>query len=67
MCYVTFGHLIRYSQTAVASFGPNKSECGRKPGGFTRLTPEVMDWVKNVTVTGTEGAVVSSGDPGESQ
>ena len=40
-----------YTQTAVASFGPKRhSECGRKPGGFTRLTPEVLDWVKTVTV-----------------
>ena len=58
--------MIRYTQTAVASFGPKKSECGRKPGGFTRLTPEVLNWVKNVTVTGMEGAGISTGDPGES-
>ena len=30
----------------MASFGP-KTKCGHKPGGFTRLTPKVLDWVKN--------------------
>ena len=41
----------------MASFGAAKlSECRWKPGGFTRLTPEVLIWVKNVT--GIE-------DPGE--
>ena len=40
-------HLSRYTQTAVASFGPRRrTECGQKPGGFTRLTPEVLNWVK---------------------
>ena len=40
--------ILRYTQTAVASFGPSdQSECGLKPGGFTRLTPEVLDWVMN--------------------
>ena len=34
----------------MASFGTTKlSECGQKPGGFTRLTPEVLNWVKTVT------------------
>ena len=42
--------MFRYTQTAVANFGPSsKTECGHKPDGFTRLTPEVLDWVKNVT------------------
>ena len=37
----------------MASFGASRqSECGLKPGGFTRLTPEVLIWVK--TVTGME-------------
>ena len=45
-----FFFYIRYTQTAVASFGPVRhSECGQKPGGFTRLTPEVMGWVINIT------------------
>ena len=36
----------------MASFGAGKlSECRWKPGGFTRLTPEVMNWVNNVTGT----------------
>ena len=35
----------------MASFGPRRqTECGEKPGGFTRLTPEVLSWVKTVTV-----------------
>ena len=39
--------VIRYTQTAVASFGSIwDDECGQKPAGFTRLTPEVLDWVK---------------------
>ena len=42
--------LLRFTQTAVASFGPNRtSECGQKPGGFTRLSPKVLNWVKGVT------------------
>ena len=50
---VSFVFVIRYTQTAVASYGPKRhSECGQKPGGFTRLTPEVLNWVK--TVTGME-------------
>ena len=41
---------MRAIQVAVASFGPGEpSNCGRKPGGFTRLTPEVLNWVKKVT------------------
>ena len=53
---------IRYTQTAVASFGAAKlSECRWKPGGFTRLTPEVLDWVNNVT--GLEDPGIK--DPGE--
>ena len=53
---------IRYTQTAVASFGATKlSECRWKPGGFTRLTPEVLRWVKNVTGMKEKGI----GDPGE--
>ena len=42
MCYFT-----RYTQTAVASFGVGgHTDCGQKPGGFTRLTPEVLNWMK---------------------
>lgn len=45
-CNLLFAFL-RYTQTAVASFGPRRQyECGLKPAGFTRLTPEVLDWVK---------------------
>ena len=39
----------------MASFGPRRqSECGQKPGGFTRLTPEVLGWVKTVTPNVTD-------------
>ena len=56
--------LIRKTQTAVASFGPNTpSECGLKPGGFTRLTPEVLNWVMAV-IAGMEYKAAIS-DPGE--
>ena len=55
----------RYTQTAVSSFGPNRqTDCGQKPGGFTRLTPEVLNWVK--TVTGMEYHA-GINDPGEIQ
>ena len=38
---------IRYTQTAVASFGSQKNKlCGKVPAGFTRLTPEVLNWMK---------------------
>ena len=31
----------------MASFGASKpSECGLKPGGFTRLSPEITRWVR---------------------
>ena len=44
---VSIVFVIRYTQTAVASFGPRRqTDCGQKPAGFTRLTPEVLDWVK---------------------
>ena len=37
----------------MASFGPNvTSECAKRPGGFTRLTPEVLDWVKQTAGIG---------------
>ena len=46
--------VVRYTQTAVASFGAsNLADCGSNPGGFARLTPEVLNWVK--TVAGIEG------------
>ena len=35
----------------MASFGVRRqTDCGQKPGGFTRLTPEVLNWVKTVTI-----------------
>ena len=47
----------RYTVTAVASFGPrNDSLCGVRPGGFTRLTPKVLQWVKiNAEITSGQG------------
>ena len=46
----------------MASFGPRRqTECGQKPGGFTRLTPEVLDWVKSKTGMYYRGIE----DPGE--
>ena len=45
----------------MASFGPRRqSECGQRPGGFTRLTPEVLDWVKTRTLN-----LTNIHDPGE--
>ena len=39
--------------TAVKSFGPTgMTECGKGPYGYTRLTSEVLDWVK--TTAGIE-------------
>ena len=59
---VSIVFVIRYTQTAVASFGALKlSECGRKPAGFTRLTPEVLDWVKKTAGLYHPGI----NDPGE--
>ena len=53
----------RYTQIAVASFGPRRqSECGQKPGGFTRLTPKVLNWVKTVTRMEYHAGI---SDPGE--
>ena len=59
-----FASLIRFTQTAVASFGDLSQACGLRPAGFTRLTPEVLDWVKK-----TAGMQDPAGinDPGESQ
>ena len=38
--------VVRYTQTAVASFGPMRdTDCGQKPAGFTRLTPGVLHWM----------------------
>ena len=36
--------LIRYVAIGVASFG-SKTTCGRDPGGFARITSQVLDWV----------------------
>ena len=37
----------RYTQTAVASFGPRRqTDCGQMPAGFTRVIPEVLNWIK---------------------
>ena len=40
----------RYTQVAVASFGPTKrTDCGKKPSGFTRMTSYVLEWVMHTT------------------
>ena len=53
---------IRYTQTAVASFGSQKNKlCGKVPAGFTRLTHEVLDWVKKTAGVYHPGI----NDPGE--
>ena len=58
-----FVFVIRYTQNAVASFGPKRhSECGQKPGGFTRLTPEVLDWVKTVAGLEDHAGIKSLGE-----
>ena len=47
----------------MASFGPTiKSECGRRPGGFTRLTPEVLDWVKIASGMEDQAGIKSLGE-----
>ena len=53
----------QYTVTAVASFGPrNDSLCGVSPGGFTRLTPKVLQWVKiNAEITSGQGKFNSRG------
>ena len=56
---------FRFTQTAVASFGVSpsrQSQCGLVPAGFTRLTPEVLNWVKKTA--GMYHAGIN--DPGES-
>ena len=63
MNYFDIDIAIRYTQTAVASFGPRRDEeCGQKPAGFTRLTPEVLNWVKTVTGMDHHPGI---NDPGE--
>ena len=39
--------MIRFNQVAVASFGPS-SRCGLSPAGFTRLTPHIISWIKDI-------------------
>ena len=40
---------FRYVQIGVASFG-SKENCGSKPGGFSRMTYDVMEWIRTVVV-----------------
>ena len=40
---------FRYVQVGVASFG-SIMDCGSKPGGFSRLTFDVMQWIRKVKV-----------------
>ena len=39
----------RYVQIGVASFG-SIVDCGSKPGGFSRMTFDVMQWIRKVKV-----------------
>lgn len=40
----------RYTQIALASFGASiRDQCGLQPGGFTKLTPDILDWIGSVT------------------
>ena len=38
----------RYLQIGVASFGFGKKRCGEFQGGFARLTPNVLSWIKKM-------------------
>jgi len=40
---------FRYVQIGVASFG-SIVDCGSKPGGFSRMTYDVMQWIRKVKV-----------------
>ena len=39
----------RYVQIGVASFG-SIVDCGSKPGGFSRLTYDVLQWIRKIKV-----------------
>ena len=41
--------VCRYVQIGVASFG-SFVDCSSKPGGFSRLTYDVMQWIRKVKV-----------------
>ena len=43
----------RYVQIGVASFG-SIVDCGSKPGGFSRMTFDVMQWIRKVKVNRIE-------------
>ena len=38
----------RFTQIAVASFGPER-RCGEYPAGFSRITAPVLQWIKKIT------------------
>lgn len=40
---------FRYVQIGVASFG-SIVDCGLKPGGFARMTYDVLKWIREVKV-----------------
>ena len=40
---------LRNVQIGVASFG-SIVDCGSKPGGFSRLTYDVLQWIRKVKV-----------------
>ena len=47
--YEIFLLLSRYVQIGVASFG-YIVDCGTKPGGFSRMTFDVIQWIRRVKV-----------------
>ena len=47
--YEIFLPLSRYVQIGVASFG-YIVDCGTKPGGFSRMTFDVIQWIRRVKV-----------------
>ena len=45
---LSFGYIfLRYVQIGVASFG-SLGICASKPGGFSRMTYDVMQWIRKV-------------------
>ena len=47
--YVDSISFIRFVQIAVASFG-SEPTCATSPGGFSRLTYDVLQWIRTVKV-----------------
>ena len=47
---VLFCFLFRFVEIGVASFG-SKPNCATSPGGFARLTYDVLQWIRTVKVS----------------